>query len=117
MSEIDDYLDGVEPSARAALEHVRRLVRAQVPTAEEGRSYGMPALKYRRKPLLGFVAAKTHLSIFPFSPAVIDAARDRLAGFELSKGTIRFSVEQPIPDDVLAELVGHRVAEIDSKER
>ena len=49
------------------------------------------------KPLLGFSAAKAHLSIFPFSPAAIDAVKDRLEGFDLAKGTIRFSPEASGP--------------------
>lgn len=50
--------------------------------------------------------------MFPFSPAVIDGLRDRLDGFDVSKGTIGFSVTHPIPDDVLSEIVRARVDEI-----
>ena len=72
----------------------------------------MPALKVSGKPLIGFIAAKRHLSLFPFSPAVVEHVRDRLDGFELSKGTIRFSVDHPLPDDVIREVVAARLAEI-----
>ena len=112
MSDVDDYLIGVAEPSRSALQHVRDLVKDVVPEAEEGSSYGMPALRYQKKPLLGFIAAKNHLSIFPFSPNVIDALRDRLDGFEVSKGTIRFSAAHPIPDDVLGDIVRMRVDEI-----
>ncbi|MGS0688003.1 iron chaperone [Nakamurella sp. GG22] len=114
MTPVDDYLAGVGEPERSALEHVRALVTAAVPDVTEGVSYGMPALKHRGKPLLGFTAAKNHLSVFPFSPAAIDAVRDRLAGFSLSKGTVRFSPAAPIPDDVLTDLVLFRVRQIDS---
>ncbi|MET0864425.1 MAG: DUF1801 domain-containing protein [Nakamurella sp.] len=112
MSEIDDYLAGLEPAERTLLEHVRQLALEVAPDAEDGRSYGMPALKYRKKPLIGFIAAKTHLSVFPFSPAVVEAVADRLDGFDISKGTIRFSVGHPIPDDVVQDVVRHRLGEI-----
>ncbi len=112
MSEIDDYLAGVEEPNRAALEHIRAVVRAAVPDVEEGRSYGMPAFRYGGRPLVGFVAARNHLSLFPFSPQVIEALHGSLAGFGLSKGTIRFSAEQPIPDDVLRAVVALRLDEI-----
>ena len=112
MSEIDDYLAGIEPAERSALEHVRQLAAEVAPDAEDGRSYGMPALKYEKKPLIGFISAKNHLSLFPFSPAVIEAVSDRLDGFEVSKGTIRFSVERPIPDDVVQDIVRYRLREI-----
>src|SRR6478609_8663518 len=113
MSEIDDYLVTVAPDQRAALERVVELARRTVPDAVDGRSYGMPALKYAGKGLIGILAAKDHLSVFPFSPTVVDAVRDRLPGFSLSKGTIRFSVDQPLPDDVVRDLVALRRAEIE----
>ena len=109
---MDDYLADVTEPDRAALERIRRVVKELVPQAEEGKSYGMPALKYNKRPLVGFVAAKKHLSLFPFSPAVIDALTDRLDGFELSKGTIRFTAEHQLPDEVLRDVVMLRLDEI-----
>lgn len=109
---MDEYLERLSPAQRAAFARVRALVQRTVPGVEEGRSYGMPAFRYAGKPLLGFQAAKKHLSLFPFSPAAIDAVRDRLDGFELAKGTIRFSPESPVPDDVLVDLVQLRKQEI-----
>lgn len=81
--------------------------------AEEGQSYGAPAFRYRGRPLLGFAAHRTHLAIYPFSPAVVEAVADRLPGYPLSKGTIRFSADRALPDDVLADIVRMRMAEID----
>lgn len=109
---VDDYLDGLDLPTRATFEHIRDLVMDLVPEAEQGTSYGMAAFKLRQKPLLAFLAATHHLSIFPFSPQVVDSVRDRLTGFEMSKGTIRFSVVTPLPDDVLGEVIRLRRDEI-----
>jgi uncharacterized protein YdhG (YjbR/CyaY superfamily) len=116
MGAIDDYLDGLSPAQKAALARVRDIVSAVAPEAEEGVSYGMPALRYAGRPLLGFRAAKRHLSVYPFSPAAIEAIKARLGGFDLSKGTIRFSPERPLPEDVLADLVRVRKQEIARKQ-
>jgi uncharacterized protein YdhG (YjbR/CyaY superfamily) len=112
MPRVDDYLGSLEAPTRAAFEHVRDLAMDLAPEAEQGKSYGMAALKYREKPLLAFQAAKNHLAIYPFSPAVIDSVRDRLTGFELSKGTIRFTAATPLPDDVVRDIVRRRMDEI-----
>ena len=112
---MDDYLDDLPPAERAALERVRAVVGGLVPDAEEGTSYGVPAFIYAGRPMLGFSAAKKHLSIFPFSPAAIDAVRQRLDGFDLAKGTIRFAPDRPVPADVLADLVRAREHEIATK--
>jgi len=112
MGAVDDYLGGLGASERAAFEHIRQLAMDLAPDAEEGMSYGMAALKYRKRPLLAFLAAKHHLSIFPFSPPVVDAVRDQLTAYELSKGTIRFTVTSPPPDEVVRDIVRLRMEEI-----
>jgi uncharacterized protein YdhG (YjbR/CyaY superfamily) len=114
VSSFDDYLAGVPERQRNELERIREFVRSAVPGAEESVSYGMPAFKYRGRPLLGFRVARNHLSVFPFSPSAIDAARDALAGFNLSKGTVRFTVDKPLPDAALERLVRHRLTEIEN---
>ena len=65
------------------------------------------------RPLLGITAAAKHLSVFPFSPAVVEAVAADLDGFSLSKGTIRFTPERPVPDEVLERIVALRVAELE----
>jgi uncharacterized protein YdhG (YjbR/CyaY superfamily) len=115
VSAMDDYLDGLQPAERAALARVRAVVDGVVPAAEEATSYGMPAFLYAGRPLLGFRAARRHLSVFPFSPAAIEAVQDRLEGFDVSKGTIRFSPDSPVPEDVLADLVRARKQEIETR--
>ena len=112
MSAMDDYLDALAPDQKAALARVREIVVELVPDAEEGRSYGMPAFVYAGRPLLGFRAARKHLSIFPFSSAAVEAVSDRLDGFDLAKGTIRFTASQPVPQTVLANLIRVRQEEI-----
>jgi uncharacterized protein YdhG (YjbR/CyaY superfamily) len=112
MGVVDDYLQDLDGGRRAALERIRRIVLDSVPDAEEGRSYGMPAFRYKRKPLLGFAALKDHLSLFPFSPRVVAAVKGRLAGYDLSKGTIRFTEATPIPEELIRELLDLRLAEI-----
>lgn len=112
MSAIDDYLAALPDAERDALAGVRARVVAAAPDAEEGESYGIPAFRWAGKPLLGLSASKTHLSVHPFSPAVIDGVRDQLDGFSLSKGTIRFSPAQPLPEGIVEELVARRKREI-----
>jgi uncharacterized protein YdhG (YjbR/CyaY superfamily) len=113
MSFMDEYLASVPEPQRAELERIRRLVRRTVPDAEEGKSYGLPAFTYMERPLLGFRASKSHLSVFPFSPEAVDAARAALEGFDLAKGTIRFTPDKPIPERALEQLIAARLREIE----
>jgi len=117
MGTVDDYFGTLDAETRAAFERIRTLALEIAPQTDQGSSYGMAALKYKDKGLLGFAAAKRHLSVFPFSSHVVDEIRDRLPGFDLSKGTIRFTVEKPVPDDVVREVVTLRLAEINGSTR
>ena len=112
MSPVDDFLSGLDEDSRASFQHIRALVTEVVPDAQEGTSYGMAALRLRGKPLIGFGAAKHHLSLYPFSTGAVDAVRKRLGGFDVSKGTVRFTAATPLPDEVVSDLVRYRAAEI-----
>lgn len=113
MGTVDDFVSKLPAERRTAFQRILSLAEQGAPDAEQGTSYGMPALIYRGRPLLGFAAAKAHLSIFPFSPDVVDGVKDRLDGYSLSKGTVRFSTERPLPDDVVTDVVRLRREEID----
>ncbi|RPF29051.1 iron chaperone [Georgenia muralis] len=101
MSTVDEATAEVPSPSREALQHVIDIARRLAPDAEDGVSYGMPALRVAGKP---YVAAAKHLSLFPLSPAAIDTVRDELAGHSLSKGTVRFTAEHPLPDDVVERI-------------
>jgi uncharacterized protein YdhG (YjbR/CyaY superfamily) len=113
VGEVDDYVAGLDEPARTVLAAIYARARAVVPDVEQGRSYGMPALRYRGKPLVSAIEAKRHLSLFPFSGKVVAAVAEDLDGYDLSKGTIRFSADRPLPDDVVTRVLELRRAEID----
>lgn len=86
-----------------------------VPEVEYGISYAMPACFYKGKPLISFLVTKKHLSIYPFSSRVVEEMRDKLDGFSVSPGTIRFSVEKPLPDKIMGEIIQRRMRQIEEK--
>lgn len=115
--EIDAFLAGLPADARSALEGLRRAIAAAAPDAVEGIGYGVPAFRYRGRPLVSFGAGKRHCSFYVQSPAVIDAHRAELEGYDCSKGTIRFAPAEPLPADLVARLVEARMAEVDTARR
>ena len=112
MSVVDEYLTNVAEPQRAQLERIRQIVHETVSDVEEAKSYGVPAFKVDGRPLLGFNVSKGHASLYPFSPAVIEALRNDLQGYDLAKGTIRFSEHTPITDELVRRIVVLRLGEI-----
>lgn len=110
---IDEYLSKVEPRQRAELERIRALVKQLVPSAEETISYSMPTLKYKNRALVYFTAAKKHMSFMPSSWA-IEAFKDKLTGYKTTEHAIQFTLDNPLPDALIEELVLNHVRDIDA---
>lgn len=116
MATIDEYLDKqASPSQRVVLERIRKLVKQLVPDAEEVISYGIPTFKYNRTYLLYMAAFKSHLSVFPASDEMIEAVGEELAKFRTSKGTLRFTEKNPIPEPMLKKIILFRLGSITKK--
>ena len=111
MTIIDEYLKNMPSPQKAELERVRQIVKKTLPEAEEVISYGMPGFKYKHKYLIGFSAFKDHLSLFPTSHPV-EVLKGKLGGYKLSRGTIQFTLDNPVPEDIIKEVVQIRVADI-----
>lgn len=112
MGSIDDSLAAMPEPQRSAVQRVISIARRLVPDAEQGISYGVPALILREMPLIAIVPAAKHISVFPFSSAVVDGVAERLDGYSLSRGTIRFIPSHPLPEDVVEDVVRLRLAQI-----
>jgi uncharacterized protein YdhG (YjbR/CyaY superfamily) len=113
MGTVDDYLAELDDDTRATIGHLYDVARAEIPEAEQGRSYGMPALTYRGKPLLSVMRTTTHIGLYPFSGDAVAAVAPLLEGFDHAKGTIRMPFDRPIPDATLRALLAARRAQIE----
>lgn len=111
---IDDYLAALSPVNRAALERLRKTIRAAAPDAEECLSYGLAAFRLNGRPLVALGATDKHCAFYPMSGSTIAAHADELAGYDTGKGTIRFQPDQPLPAALVRKLVRARIADIQS---
>ena len=108
---IEEYLTGVNAQQRVALEKLRRTIRAVAPKLEECISYGIPAFRLKGRSLVFFGAWANHCSFYPGSSATLRKFRNDLKNFQISKGTIRFSSDKPLPIALVQKLVKARIAE------
>jgi len=111
--DIDAYLAALSPDKRAALQKLRRTIKTAAPEAEECISYRMPAFRSSGRLLVAYAGFTNHCSLFPCGSTKA-FARD-LAGYETSKGTIRFDPKKPLPAALVRKIVKARVAENDAR--
>ena len=108
---IDEYLADVKADQRAALEVLRKSIHAVASGTEECISYGIPAFRLNGRSLVFFGAWANHCSFYPGSSATLRKFRNQLKNFQISKGTIRFSSDKPLPIALVKKLVKARMAE------
>jgi uncharacterized protein YdhG (YjbR/CyaY superfamily) len=108
--DIDGYLASVEEPKRSTLEALRRSILAVVPDAEECLSYGVPGFRVNGTVVAGFAAAKKHLSYFPHSGSLLDQIDEELDGYDHAKGTLRFPIDEPLPDALVEKLLSIRIS-------
>lgn len=107
-NEVDAYLAALEDPKRTTLERLRTTILEVVPDAEQCISYGMPAFRLEGKVVAGFAAFKRHLSYLPHSGSVLSELEDDLREYALSKGALRFPIDEPLPDALVRKLIGVR---------
>lgn len=107
---IDEYIAPLTEDKRAALEKLRKTIRAAAPKAEECISYGLAAFRQDGM-LVGFGASTKHCAFYLMSNSTVAAHQDLLKKYDTSKGTIRFSPDKPLPLTLVRRLVKARLAE------
>jgi uncharacterized protein YdhG (YjbR/CyaY superfamily) len=112
---VDEYFAKVPEPALSLLRKVRATIRKAAPAETiETISYGMPTFKYEGG-LVCIAAFANHCSLFPMGGAAIEKFRNELKDFQTAKGTIRFTVEKPLPASLITKIVKMRVGQNKAK--
>lgn len=112
---VDEYIAAASPSVKEYLVRLRSAIIETAPQAEEVISYEMPAYK-QNGIVVYFGGFAKHVSLFPGADA-IELFKDELAEYKTSKGTIRFSLDKPLPIPLIKKIVKLRVKENLAKQK
>ena len=111
---VDEYIATHPEDVQAILQRVRRTIRKAVPDATEVISYQIPTYKLQGRAVLFFAGWKQHYSLYPATERLIEAFEADLAPYEVSKGTIRFPLSQPVPVKLIERIAKFRAKEAGS---
>ncbi|MEY4963094.1 MAG: hypothetical protein RLZZ323_413 [Bacteroidota bacterium] len=113
---VNKYIANLPVEQQIALERVRQIIKNTVPEAQEYLSYKMPAYHFHGM-IGGFAAFKNHCSFFPWDSKTIDVFKDELKEFKTSAGTIQFTSEHQLSEELLQKILRYRVASNLEKEK
>lgn len=109
---ITAYMAAQPPRTRVALRKMREIIKAAAPDGVDFFSYRMPGVKLDGKTLVWYGGFTNHTSLFPIGDAIRKKFAKELAGFETSKGTVRFPLDKAVPIALVRKLVKGRVNEV-----
>ena len=114
ISTVEAYLADFPSDVRTRMKQIRELVLELVPEAVESISYGMPAYKYKKKPLVYFGGFQHHIGLYP-TPNGIEAFLEELKPYAHAKGSVKFPHDQPLPMELIRKIVLFRQQSINEK--
>lgn len=108
---VESYIASYPPATQKLLVQMRAAIQESVPQAEESISYGMPAYKLNKKPLVYFAGYKGHVGFYA-TPTGHEAFKDELSPYKQGKGSVQFPLNEPLPLDLVKRIVAFRVARV-----
>ena len=106
---IEEYIARFPTDVQEKLTKLRATIREAAPNAGEKMSYQMPTFTLEGN-LVHFAAYKNHIGFYPM-PSGIEKFKRELSVYKGAKGSVQFPLDQPLPYDLVREIVTFRVQE------
>lgn len=111
----DTYLESQSEEGKQMLIHLRTIFHNTIPGIKESMSYGVPAFDLKpnakMKDKIMIAGFKKHVGLYPH-PDTIEAFKDRLTPYIISKGTVQIQYHQEIPDELIKDMIVYRYKEV-----
>jgi uncharacterized protein YdhG (YjbR/CyaY superfamily) len=114
FANVDEYIQEFEKEIQERLNAIRKLILETAPQAIESISYGMPAYKVNKKPLVYFAGYKSHIGFYA-TPTGHEAFKKELSKYKQGKGSVQFPLSEPLPMKLIKEIVLFRLSENQKK--
>lgn len=110
MKVFADYLAKLEPEQKERLTEVLQWVRDKYPNLEPRIAWNQPMFTDHGTYIIGFSAAKRHMSVAPEQAGIAQFSKDIAeGGYEHTKELVRFRWDQPMDYKLLAGMIEFNV--------
>jgi uncharacterized protein YdhG (YjbR/CyaY superfamily) len=109
IADVDSYIAGFPKETQKLLKQLRAIIKKAVPGAEEIISYQMPAYKFHGR-LLYFSGFKNHIGFYPMKSTITRFTKE-IAGYKHATGSVQFPLDQPLPVELINEMLAFRAKE------
>ncbi len=106
---IDEYIATFPKDVQKILKQLRKTIKAAVPEAEEKISYQIPTFALQGN-LVHFAAYKNHIGFYPGASGIRTFTQE-LSNYQTSKGTVQFPLQDPLPLELIVNIVKFRAVE------
>jgi uncharacterized protein YdhG (YjbR/CyaY superfamily) len=105
---VDEYILLFPENVQVLLTQMRTIIKENAPKATESIAYHMPAYKLNGKVLVYFAAYKNHIGFYA-TPQSHEAFAKPLASYKQGKGSVQFPINDPLPLELIKEMVVFKV--------
>ncbi|MEZ4721759.1 MAG: DUF1801 domain-containing protein [Flavobacteriales bacterium] len=105
---VEEYIDSFPDHVQGLLRQMREKILSIAKEADEGISYGMPAYKWKGKPLVYFAGYNGHIGFYA-TPTGHEAFAKELSRYKQGKGSVQFPIDEPLPLDLVGRIVEYRL--------
>lgn len=110
ISTVEAYIASFPKDVQTKLQLIRKVILEHAPNAVESMSYGMPAYKLNKKPLVYFGGFTKHIGFYA-TPTGHTKFASQLSKYKQGKGSVQFPLLEELPIDLITDIVNFRVQE------
>lgn len=116
---IDSYIADQSDAVQEKLRIIKKCILIAVPNAVELFNYGIPAFALveggKREEQIMMAGYKKHVGLYPH-PTVMEYFEEELSKYKKGKGSVQFPLNEPLPEELIIEMVKYRLQLITQKE-
>ncbi len=105
---VKEYWNTFDGITLEKMQELHTCIQEAIPEATSCISYNMPAIK-KEKIIAYYAGYKNHIGFYPL-PQCILHFEEQLKPYKTSKGAVQFSLHQPLPLNLIAEMVRFNLA-------